>query len=252
MLVIINSLHTQVKIVEEALTKISGSHIHIDVADNLETAIDKLDYMEESTDELVVLAGFIFNPKEVNKWLLERGKVIFASDIGALPVDLITVAEHEKHYSLMHQLLILLEGNEDYTIPHELYTEAQEATNWFNLKPSNKEFLNKCTIKLDLLKEKCYNKGNIYLIYENDPSTKILLAHHILDDLDKGIVMIGSQTRSSNDILTFYCKGINMENLTQLFGQPYNPESNIFSTFIPSQVDVLGNNILKFIKEGNN
>lgn len=252
MLVIINSFHTQVKIVEESLTKVSGSHIHIDIADNLETAIDKIDYMEESTDELVVLAGFIFNNREVNKWLLERGKVIFVSDIGALPVDLITVAEHEKHYSLMHQLLILLEGNEDYTIPHELYTEAQEATNWFNLKPSNKEFLNKCVKKLDLLKEKCYNKGNIYLIYENDPSNKILLAHHILDSLNKGIVIVGSQTRSSNDIITFYCKGINVEKLAQLFGESYNPESNIFSTFIPSQVDILGNNILKFIQEGSN
>ncbi|XWX32635.1 hypothetical protein LCFBJUUZ_CDS0176 [Staphylococcus phage PG-2021_76] len=252
MLVIINSLHTQIKIVEGALTKISGSHIHIDIADNLETAIDKIDYMEESTDELVVLAGFIFNHREVNKWLIERGKVIFVSDIGTLPVDLITVEEHMKHYSLMHQLLILLEGNEDYSIPHELYIEAKEATNWFNLKTSNKEFLNKCGIKLDLLKEKCYNKGNVYLIYENDPSTKILLAHHILDNLDKGIVIVGSQTRSSNDIMTFYCKGINMEKLTQMFGEPYNSETNIFSTFIPSQVDILGNNILKFIKEGNN
>ena len=252
MLVIINSFHTQVKLVEEALTKISGSTIHIDVADNLESAIDKIDYMEESTDELVVLAGFIFNPREANRWILERGKVMFVSDIGTLPADLITVEEYMKHYSLMHQLLTLLDGNEDYIVPLDVYKEAQEATNWFNMKPSNKEFLNKCVKKLDLLKEKCYNKGNVYLIYENDPSNKILLAHHILDSLNKGIVIVGSQTRSSNDIITFYCKGINVEKLAQLFGESYNPESNIFSTFIPSQVDILGNNILKFIQEGSN
>ena len=72
------------------------------------------------------------------------------------------------------------------------------------------------------------------------------MAHRALEN-EEGLFIVISQTRSDNTILTIFAKSVNMVKLANIF-EVDNPESsNILTMFIPSHINVLGNQLSKFI-----
>lgn len=249
MLVIINKYHVQGDLVAEGQTNYFKNKDDYVFLDDITEAVEFIDEQIADTKEVIIFAGFIYKDEEIPEWLKSRGNVYFVTDIGKLPVHLKMVSNEHRHYSLNHQLVEVL-TREGYNIPETFEEKVYKETDYFNfIRDTGKKLVFVDKNILDNLKGKCYNKGIVYVVYENNPKYKIALAHHILDELDKGMVVIGSQTKTDNDILTFYCKGLNTSKIAKTFGVEHTSESNIFTTFIPSQISVLGNNILKFIQE---
>ena len=207
-------------------------------------------------DEPTILLGFIYDDKifkdvisshsDIDKYI-KNNDILYVSDVGVLPNQFVTVEEDKKYYSLLQQIVEL--SNED--IPESIVRDAKDLTRYYNFQDFKDVFnLNRFYKKeVDMVKEKCYTNGNVYLLYEVLPEYKLPLAYELLSDKDYGIVIIGSQTRSDNDILTFYVKGMDTKAVANMFGVEHLIDSNIFHTFINSHINILGNQITKFIKE---
>lgn len=207
-------------------------------------------------DEPTVLAGFIYDDKIFKDAVtqdpsilmnIEDNDILYVSDVGVLPNQFVTVEEDKKYYSLLQQIVEL--SNED--IPESIVRDSKDLTRYYNFQDFEDVFdLNSFYKKeVDTVKEKCYTNGNVYLLYEVLPDYKLPLAYRLLEDKEHGIVIIGSQTRSNNDILTFYVKGMDTKSIASMFGVEHDYDSNIFHTFVNSHINILGNQITKFIKE---
>lgn len=206
-------------------------------------------------DEPTVLAGFIYDDKIFKNVVtqdpsilmnIEDNDILYVSDVGILPNQFVTVEEDKKYYSLLQQIVEL--SNED--IPESIVRDSKDLTKYYNFQDFEDVFdLNRIYKKeVDTVKEKCYNNGNVYLLYEVLPDYKLPLAYSLLSNKESGIVIIGSQTRSNNDILTFYVKGMDVKAIANMFNVEHDYDSNIFHTFINSHINILGNQITKFIK----
>ena len=207
-------------------------------------------------DEPTVLAGFIYDDKIFKDAVtqdpsilmnIEDNDILYVSDVGVLPNQFVTVEEDKKYYSLLQQIVEL--SNED--IPESIVRDSKDLTKYYNFQDFEDVFdLNRIYKKeVDTVKEKCYTNGNVYLLYEVLPDYKLPLAYRLLEDKEHGIVIIGSQTRSNNDILTFYVKGMDTKAIASMFGVEHYSNSNIFHTFINSHINILGNQITNFIRE---
>lgn len=212
---------------------------------------EAMSYVKDS-EQTYVLIGFIYKEGQYDYF---KGKnTYFITNVGNLPPVFKTVKEEERGLSYIHQLVALsLLPSDD-----NVMSLCTEHDNYFNFLSSNKQIqdfiLNFDYTKLDELIEKCYytNIGDlsIYLIYENDAKLKLPMAHRALENKE-GLFIVISQTRSDNDILTIFAKSVNMVKLANKF-EVDNPEnSNILTMFIPSHINVLGNQLSKFIG-GNN
>lgn len=207
-------------------------------------------------DEPTILLGFIYDDKifkdvisshsDIDKYI-KNNDILYVSDVGVLPNQFVTVEEDKKYYSLLQQIVEL--SNED--IPESIVRDSKDLTKYYNFQDFEDVFdLNRIYKKeVDTVKEKCYTNGNVYLLYEVLPDYKLPLAYRLLEDKEHGIVIIGSQTRSNNDILTFYVKGMDAKAIANMFNVEHDYDSNIFHTFINSHINILGNQITKFIKE---
>ena len=207
-------------------------------------------------DEPTILLGFIYDDKifkdvisshsDIDKYI-KNNDILYVSDVGVLPNQFVTVEEDKKHYSLLQQIVEL--SNED--IPESIVRDSKDLTKYYNFQDFEDVFdLNRIYKKeVDTVKEKCYNNGNVYLLYEVLPDYKLPLAYSLLSNKESGIVIIGSQTRSNNDILTFYVKGMDAKAIANMFNVEHDYDSNIFHTFVNSHINILGNQITKFIKE---
>ncbi|UJQ43290.1 hypothetical protein [Staphylococcus phage vB_Sau_P68] len=207
-------------------------------------------------DEPTVLAGFIYDDKIFKDAVtqdpsilmnIEDNDILYVSDVGVLPNQFITVEEDKKYYSLLQQIVEL--SNED--IPESIVRDSKDLTKYYNFQDFEDVLdLNRIYKKeVDIVREKCYNNGNVYLLYEVLPDYKLPLAYSLLSNKESGIVIIGSQTRSNNDILTFYVKGMDAKAIANMFNVEHDCDSNIFHTFVNSHINILGNQITKFIKE---
>lgn len=207
-------------------------------------------------DEPTVLAGFIYDDRIFKDVVtqdpsilmnIEDNDIRYVSDVGILPNQFVTVEEDKKYYSLLQQIVEL--SNED--IPESIVRDSKDLTKYYNFQDFKDVFdLNSFYKKeVDMVKEKCYNNGNVYLLYEVLPDYKLPLAYSLLSNKESGIVIIGSQTRSNNDILTFYVKGMDVKAVANMFNVEHDYDSNIFHTFVNSHINILGNQITKFIKE---
>lgn len=251
MYVVMNRLHAQVPGAIDFISDlvVEGEPTAIEFADSLEdatTCVNDYGYREG----IVVLLGFIY--KEVVPEVYNDYDVFYVSDIGVLP-NYLKVPMEGRHYSLIHQLIIALQQERKHikNLDTTLLEANQVTIELLNpgTSKSYKEHLDyNELILLDLLKDRCYNKGNVYMMYENNPMLKGALADSILWDLDKGIVIIGSQTRSNNDILTFYVKGYDTTKIAKAFDKQPPKGSNVFSVFVPSHINILGNQITKFME----
>ena len=207
-------------------------------------------------DEPTILLGFIYDDKifkdvisshsDIDKYI-KNNDILYVSDVGVLPNQFVTVEEDKKYYSLLQQITEL--SKEPF--PKWVEDDAKGLTKYYNFQDFEDVFdLNRIYKKeVDTVKEKCYTNGNVYLLYEVLPDYKLPLAYRLLEDKEHGIVIIGSQTRSNNDILTFYVKGMDTKSIASMFGVEHYSNSNIFHTFINSHINILGNQITKFIKE---
>ena len=207
-------------------------------------------------DEPTILLGFIYDDKifkdvisshsDIDKYI-KNNDILYVSDVGVLPNQFVTVEEDKKYYSLLQQIVEL--SNED--IPESIVRDSKDLTKYYNFQDFEDVFdLNRIYKKeVDIVKEKCYNNGNVYLLYEVLPDYKLPLAYSLLSNKESGIVIIGSQTRSNNDILTFYVKGMDAKAIANMFNVEHDYDSNIFHTFVNSHINILGNQITKFIKE---
>lgn len=207
-------------------------------------------------DEPTILLGFIYDDKifkdvisshsDIDKYI-KNNDIYYVSDVGLLPDTFITIDYSKKHYSLLQQII---EISKD-PFPEWVETDSKDLTKYYNFQDFEDVFdLNRIYKKeVDTVKEKCYNNGNVYLLYEVLPDYKLPLAYRLLEDKEHGIVIIGSQTRSNNDILTFYVKGMDAKAIANMFNVEHDYDSNIFHTFVNSHINILGNQITKFIKE---
>ena len=207
-------------------------------------------------DEPTILLGFIYDDKifkdvisshsDIDKYI-KNNDILYVSDVGVLPNQFVTVEEDKKYYSLLQQITEL--SKEPF--PKWVEDDAKGLTKYYNFQDFEDVFdLNRIYKKeVDTVKEKCYTNGNVYLLYEVLPDYKLPLAYRLLEDKEHGIVIIGSQTRSNNDILTFYVKGMDTKAIASMFGVEHYSNSNIFHTFINSHINILGNQITNFIRE---
>ena len=207
-------------------------------------------------DEPTILLGFIYDDKifkdvisshsDIDKYI-KNNDILYVSDVGVLPNQFVTVEEDKKYYSLLQQITEL--SKEPF--PKWVEDDAKGLTKYYNFQDFEDVFdLNRIYKKeVDTVKEKCYTNGNVYLLYEVLPNYKLPLAYRLLEDKEHGIVIIGSQTRSNNDILTFYVKGMDTKSIASMFGVEHYSNSNIFHTFINSHINILGNQITNFIRE---
>lgn len=199
-----------------------------------------------------ILIGFIY--KEGKFDYFKYRNTYFITNVGVLPDNFNTVGEDKKHYSFLHQLLLLklVEGTK------ELKRVAQQHDNYFNFLSSDTNIQNFLLDfsynEVDELIEKCYysNIGNkhVYLMYENNPKLKLPMAHRALEDKE-GLFIVISQTRSDNDILTIFSKGNDLVKLSEAFEVENPINSNILTMFIPSHINVLGKQITRFLEENN-
>ena len=207
-------------------------------------------------DEPTILLGFIYDDKifkdvisshsDIDKYI-KNNDILYVSDVGVLPNQFVTVEEDKKYYSLLQQITEL--SKEPF--PKWVEDDAKGLTKYYNFQDFEDVFdLNRIYKKeVDTVKEKCYTNGNVYLLYEVLPDYKLPLAYRLLEDKEHGIVIVGSQTRSNNDILTFYVKGMDTKSIASMFGVEHYSNSNIFHTFINSHINILGNQITNFIRE---
>ena len=207
-------------------------------------------------DEPTILLGFIYDDKifkdvisshsDIDKYI-KNNDILYVSDVGVLPNQFVTVEEDKKYYSLLQQITEL--SKEPF--PKWVEDDAKGLTKYYNFQDFEDVFdLNRIYKKeVDTVKEKCYTNGNVYLLYEVLPDYKLPLAYRLLEDKEHGIVIIGSQTRSNNDILTFYVKGMDTKSIASMFGVEHYYNSNVFHTFINSHINILGNQITNFIRE---
>ena len=207
-------------------------------------------------DEPTILLGFIYDDKifkdvisshsDIDKYI-KNNDILYVSDVGVLPNQFVTVEEDKKYYSLLQQITEL--SKEPF--PKWVEDDAKGLTKYYNFQDFEDVVdLNRIYKKeVDTVKEKCYTNGNVYLLYEVLPDYKLPLAYRLLEDKEHGIVIIGSQTRSNNDILTFYVKGMDTKSIASMFGVEHYSNSNIFHTFINSHINILGNQITNFIRE---
>ncbi|WRW34293.1 hypothetical protein CF7_0071 [Staphylococcus phage CF7] len=241
---------------------VNVNHVQANTIDGMEDFFNiiQVDTFREGLlqieDEPTVLAGFIYDDKVFKDAVtqdpsilmnIEDNDILYVSDVGVLPNQFVTVEEDKKYYSLLQQIVEL--SNED--IPESIVRDSKDLTKYYNFQDFEDVFdLNRIYEKeVDMVKEKCYNNGNVYLLYEVLPDYKLPLAYSLLSNKDSGIVIIGSQTRSNNDILTFYVKGTDTKAIANMFNVEHDYDSNIFHTFVNSHINILGNQITKFIKE---
>ena len=262
MLYVANALHVEYQTVIKALKR---SQKPYDSATTLKEACKIIDNEDIVTTNKIIFVGFIYKDEEVSDYVKNVEEKYFISNIGYMPEDFITSDREDFNTSLLEQLtkLNLLEKQtcevKDGSGMIQYY-EDEELTKFIKFKPYNPLFqpykiFNISYVDyhmLEVFTERAYVKGNTFLIYENNPINKLFLAHKLLDTVDKGLVVIGSQTRSTNDMLSFYGKNIDMQVLADKFELDIELEGdNTFNVFIPSHMHVLGNNIIKFISEGN-
>ncbi|WBF82042.1 hypothetical protein [Staphylococcus virus vB_SurM-PSU6] len=241
---------------------VNVNHVQANTIDGMEDFFNtiQVDTFREGLlqieDEPTVLAGFIYDDKIFKDAVtqdpsilmnIEDNDILYVSDVGVLPNQFVTVEEDKKYYSLLQQIVEL--SNED--IPESIVRDSKDLTKYYNFQDFKDVFdLNSFYKKeVDMVREKCYNNGNVYLLYEVLPDYKLPLAYSLLSNKEHGIVIIGSQTRSNNDILTFYVKGMDVKSVASMFNVEHDYDSNIFHTFVNSHINILGNQITKFIKE---
>ncbi|AJA42256.1 hypothetical protein [Staphylococcus phage vB_SepM_ phiIPLA-C1C] len=215
-----------------------------------ETDINRVSF-ESVEDEDVIFVGYIY--KNIDTQYL-KGSIYYVSNIGLLPDNFITVTKEEQHLSLLKQLMILLDIKDDKWL-----SIARDFTNYFNF--INLEEINYTQVEKELNIDEVYismmldrvvdGGNNFFFLNENDVIYKYVLAHRILRKRNTGVVVITSQTRSNSDLITFHCKNVDKNYLTKVFDTRYNDKTNVFSLFIPSSVNRLAKNTMKFIKEGN-
>lgn len=237
------------------------NHIQSSSVETMLGIDDELDNLEEVFDvtsacltDYVCVVGFIYDHQVYKKYedKLKDKKIIFISDVGMLPKQFITVRDDQQHLSLLHQLTIVFENLSGET-SSSIKREVTELSDVYNFRATDYSDINYHLdeydeIYLDILANKCYTNGDMYMLYELVPEYKLPLAYYLLKDKEKGIVIIGSQTRSNNDILTFYVKGYDTKEIANLFGVELKVDTNVFSTFISSHINILGNNISKFLE----
>ncbi|VEV88605.1 hypothetical protein [Staphylococcus phage Stab23] len=241
---------------------VNDNHIQSDTLDDYNGFFDvlKVDTFEQGLlqieDEPTILAGFIYDAYTYNNVIksfpdigdyIKNNDIYYATDIGILPDTFITVTSEKKHYSLLQQIEEITKEE----LPNWVIEDSKDLTKYYNFQDFEDVFdLNSFYKKeVDTVKEKCYNNGNVYLLYEVLPDYKLPLAYSLLSNKESGIVIIGSQTRSNNDILTFYVKGMDVKAIANMFNVEHDCDSNIFHTFVNSHINILGNQITKFIKE---
>lgn len=222
---------------------------------------DELDSLEETFDvasacltDYVCLVGFIYDHQLYREYenKLKDKKIIFVSDVGKLPTQFLTVRDDQQHLSLLHQLVIIFEKLGKSMEP-KVKKKAYKLSDVYSFKCLYYNVVEKYLdeydeLYLDILANKCYTNEDMYMLYELAPEYKLPLAYYLLKGKDKGIAIIGSQTRSNNDILTFYVKGYNTKEVAKVFGVELKVDTNVFSTFISSHINILGNNISKFLE----
>ncbi|WAX23354.1 hypothetical protein VL10_ORF163 [Staphylococcus phage vB_SauM_VL10] len=220
-----------------------------------------LNLASDNTYDSVIFLGFIYNNEDYLKYkeLLKGTKLYFVSNVN-LPdnKDFITVGDDLKYLSLLEQLVVLEDKGLDINFSQYTKDMASKYTELFNFKSTYEDAKimglvdYPADIVLPIMVDKFYNVNNLYVLYEVAPEYKLPLAYECLKDKEKGIVVIGSQTRGTSDILTFYVKGYDVSSIANTFGASYNKNSNIFSIFIDSHISVLGENMNKYlITEGS-
>lgn len=249
MYIFINPLVPEKYIVDKFFRENSQDDITI----RYEMSIDNISFesIENIKYEDVFFVGYIF--KSLNTKYLE-GNIYYISNIGMLPDSFITISNEEQHLSLLEQLMILLDVKDEKWL-----SMAKGFTNYFNF--TNIESINNSELETLLNVDEAYismmldrvvdGGNNFFFLNENDVIYKYVLAHRILRKRNTGVVVITSQTRSTNDLITFHCKNVDKNYLTEVFDIRYNDKTNVFSTFIPSLVNQLAKNTINFIREGN-
>lgn len=206
-----------------------------------------VDVPKNDSESTYLFIGFIY--KEQDFSYFNNKQVYWVSNFYAPPK--FKQSDITKDY--LYQLIEL--GLVKNTLENKTLSTRYE--NYFNFLGYDNEFHNEMvkgntTISyLDELKDKCYNfsvKGiNTYLIYENNSILKPLIAHHFLKDT-KGIVVISSQTKGKNDLITFYCSKDYKDLLQQTFKEDFLPNTNVMSIFIISYINILGNKLKEFME----
>lgn len=226
----------------------------IGIDDELDSLEEAFDTINVNSTEYICLVGFIYDHQLYREYenKLRGKKIIFVSDVGKLPLQFLTVRDDQQHLSLLHQLVIIFEKLGKSMEP-KVNKKAYELSDVYSFKCLDYNVVEKYLdeydeLYLDILANKCYTNGDMYMLYELVPEYKLPLAYYLLKDKKKGIVIIGSQTRSNNDILTFYVKGYDTKEIANLFGVELKVDTNVFSTFISSHINILGNNISKFLE----
>lgn len=239
---------------------IIGNKNHIqapEVDEHLAYSVNEESYLVDSIDDVIVLVndnrnkdtmlvGFFYN-KDLDVLLELCKKVYWVSEFSDVPEYFITTQER-KTKSLLEQAVELLP--EDIGVLPHVKQVMKDATNYYNFKDSfHMNYLDFDKNFIDMLASKCYTKGDIHLLYELDPKLKLPIAYSIVEDKEKAIVAIGSQTRSDNDMISFYIKGYDVEELANKFGAKYVEGVNTFSIFIPSFIASVGDSLSKYLGE---
>ncbi|AAX92342.1 hypothetical protein TwortDSMZ_160 [Staphylococcus phage Twort] len=243
MLIIYNKNHIQSKEVHK--------HLGYSVNENVCAVVnnqDAIKVVKESQDTDIMLVGFIYT-KDL-ECLVELGKTIYwVSNIGTIP-SLFKHVDNSKIKSLLEQAVELLP--EEYGVFEYTKESMKKATDYYNFK--NDDYLEEVDIDkdlIDMLAKKCYTNGDLHFLYELDPKLRLPIAYSITRGKDKAIVVIGSQTASDNDMLSFYVKGYDVSKLANTFNAEYEVGNNTFTTFIPSHINVVGKSIKKYMEDSD-
>ncbi len=209
---------------------------------------DAIKVIKQAQDRDIMLVGFIYT-KDL-ECLTELDKNIYwVSNVGTVPT-LFKHVNNSKTKSLLEQTVELLP--EEYNVFDYTKEYMKKATDYYNFKSD--EYLEELDIDkdlIDMLAKKCYTNGDLYFIYELDPKLKLPIAYNIARGKDKAIVVIGSQTASDNDMLSFYVKGYCVGAVASMFNAEYEIGSNTFTAFIPSHINVVGKSLKKYMEEYN-
>ena len=205
-------------------------------------------------DNYVTLLGFLYSYYDIPENYREGlfGNINYISNIGSIPKQFNSIRDDYKDKSLAQQLMLLLNINND-----AMYKDACYLSNYLNFigddyktVKNNEAWLMPPDMNyIKLTSERAFEYDGLFVLYENNPKNKVVLAHEILDNREEGIVIIGAQTKSDNDILTVYCKGLNTTLIANKFGVVASDNSNVFNVFVPSIIDNFGKQTVEFLSE---